>query len=70
MPVPWAQGRLFLIFLTDVDHAAKSAPPPLSGHKPEMRIMVETVPRKDTGGERWIYSPLENRPKSVKTGEN
>ena len=39
-----------------------------SAHKPEMHKPLFLVPRKDTGGERQMRNPLENRPDSHKPG--
>ena len=49
---PWGYGRLFLTFLTVVDHEGFLPRSVLSAHVPEMRITVRCVPEIDTGGER------------------
>ena len=66
----WAQGRLFLSGMLKLIMRRRVPPISHPGNKPGMRITVIQRSRKDTGGERQMYNPHENRPKVDKTGEN
>jgi len=69
-PPPWAPGRLFLIFLTELCEECCPSARADSRPEPGMGNTTRDSLRKDTGGERRLILPHENRPKSDKTGEN
>jgi len=54
MSCSWALGRAYPTLLTLLIRAARRRDDINSAHKPEMVKRAESVPRKDTGGERRI----------------
>jgi len=51
---PWAPGRLFLTFLSDVALSGNLCADINSAHHPGMGITARNSPEKHTGGERWV----------------